>query len=345
MRRLGQILQVAFTYVGTIVGAGFASGQEILQFFTRYGWPGSLSIALASVLFIWLGTRLMLLGYDTGAESYEDLNRHLLGPRLGSAFSLLQMGVLLGTSMVMVAGAGSLFHEQLGLHVQTGILLTLVLGYVVLRRGMNGILSINTVVVPFMLLYVTLIFVGTLPLPTAGNWLTQPADYPLLKTALAPLLYTAFNLSTAQAVLVPLGNAFADRKVLLYGGVLGGLLVGLMLFAGHIALSARMPGIVQFEIPMAQLIDRFGPLVQLIYSVVIFGEIFTTVVANVFGLSLQVKPRTRFSRPVILLGILLLCYGGAQFGFSSLLSLLYPLFGVLSLGWIWKLMRRSSLTA
>lgn len=27
-------LQIAFTYIGTIVGAGFATGQEILKFFT-----------------------------------------------------------------------------------------------------------------------------------------------------------------------------------------------------------------------------------------------------------------------------------------------------------------------
>ncbi|MDO3677624.1 hypothetical protein [Paenibacillus ehimensis] len=31
------ILQIAATYTGTVVGAGFASGQSIMQFFTVYG--------------------------------------------------------------------------------------------------------------------------------------------------------------------------------------------------------------------------------------------------------------------------------------------------------------------
>ncbi|WP_058303537.1 YkvI family membrane protein [Gorillibacterium timonense] len=339
MRKFGQILQVAFTYVGTIVGAGFASGQEILQFFTQYGWPAALSITLAALLFVWLGTKLMLLAHDTGAKSYEDLNRTLLGPRFGQAFSLFQLAVLLGTSTVMIAGAGSLFQEQLGFHYQTGLLLTLFLGFWVLRKGMSGILSINTVVVPFMLLYVALIFIGTQQLPTAGNWLILPNDYPILKTAISPLLYAAFNLATAQAVLVPLGNAFSERRVLLIGGIVGGILVGLMLMAGHIALSARMPDIRQFEIPMAQLIGQFGPLVQFIYTLVIFGEIFTTFVADVFGLALQLKQHSRLPNAILILALLAVCYGGAQIGFSSLLSLLYPLFGALSLGWIWLLMR------
>ena len=33
-------LRIAGVYVGTIIGAGYASGQEILQFFTGYGWWG-----------------------------------------------------------------------------------------------------------------------------------------------------------------------------------------------------------------------------------------------------------------------------------------------------------------
>ena len=30
-------LKVAAAYIGTVVGAGFATGQEILQFFNRFG--------------------------------------------------------------------------------------------------------------------------------------------------------------------------------------------------------------------------------------------------------------------------------------------------------------------
>lgn len=30
--------RIAMAYVGTVVGAGFATGQEIIQFFTCYGY-------------------------------------------------------------------------------------------------------------------------------------------------------------------------------------------------------------------------------------------------------------------------------------------------------------------
>ncbi|WNQ09702.1 hypothetical protein MJA45_18995 [Paenibacillus aurantius] len=346
MRPWGRIVQVAFTYIGTIVGAGFASGQEILQFFTQYGGIATATIALATVLFIGFGIKLMLLAQKTGARSYEDLNRTLFGPGIGEAFSLFLMIVLLGTAGVMLAGAGTLFAEQLGLSYQTGLWITLVLGYLVLSKGMHGILAVNTVVVPFMLLFTAVVALSTWSLPNASNWLWLTSDYPLLQIWTAPLLYSAFNLATAQAVLVPLGTAIRDRGILIWGGVLGGAGIGLLLLAAHFALSAQMPGILQYEIPMGHIIRRLGAVVQFLYVLVIFGEIFTTFIADVFGLILQIEQRFRISRQAALLGILALSYGLSLVGFRPLLSFLYPLFGMVSLLWLgWILVRNRTGTS
>ena len=130
MRNGAQIVRVAFTYIGTVVGAGFASGQEILQFFTRYGSLATLTIALSTMLFIWIGIQLMLMAHDLKAESYEDLNKVLFGEKIGKWISLFMMVVLFGITTVMLAGAGTVFEEQLHLSYTTGLLITLVLSYV-----------------------------------------------------------------------------------------------------------------------------------------------------------------------------------------------------------------------
>jgi uncharacterized membrane protein YkvI len=46
-------LKVAFAYIGTVVGAGFASGQEILQFFSYFGYWGLVGLLLAAGLFVY----------------------------------------------------------------------------------------------------------------------------------------------------------------------------------------------------------------------------------------------------------------------------------------------------
>ena len=41
-------IKIAFTYIGTVIGAGFASGQEILRFFSVYGAYSIYPILIAT---------------------------------------------------------------------------------------------------------------------------------------------------------------------------------------------------------------------------------------------------------------------------------------------------------
>ncbi|WP_270406203.1 hypothetical protein [Paenibacillus timonensis] len=333
MKNAVKVLQIAFTYIGTVVGAGFATGQEILQFFTRYGKWGVLTILLSTVLFVWLGTKMMLLARDIKAVSYEDLNRRLFGERVGKALSLFTLIVLIGVNSVMLAGAGSVFMEHLGLHYQTGLWITLIFTYLLLGRGINGVLQLNSIVVPMMLILSLAIITNTAGSPGAARFLTLETDTALIAAWASPLMYSAFNLSMAQAVLVPIGSHTESRRVIVLGGVLGGLGVGFMLMAGHFALSAYMPGIVQYEIPMGSIAQQLGTTIQLIYVLLIFMEIFSTFVADVYGVTLQLQQRIQVPPMLISVTILCICYITSQFGFSSLLSVLYPVFGLFSLLW------------
>ena len=54
--------QIAGAFIGVIVGAGFASGQEILQFFTSFGPISIVGTLVATVLFAFLGMNLTQLG-------------------------------------------------------------------------------------------------------------------------------------------------------------------------------------------------------------------------------------------------------------------------------------------
>ncbi|NEW08656.1 hypothetical protein GK047_21915 [Paenibacillus sp. SYP-B3998] len=334
MRTGSQIVRVAFTYIGTVVGAGFASGQEILQFFTRYGWMATLTIALSCLLFVWIGIKLMLMAHDLKATSYEDLNKALFGKKMGNWISLFMMIVLFGITTVMLAGGGTVFEEQLHLNYQTGLLVTLLLAYLVLARGIGAIMTVNSIIVPIMLLFSSVIVIYTWHLPGAGNWLRITTDYSIGKIWFAPFLYTAFNLAMAQAVLVPVGASIQNRADLYWGGLLGGAGIGLLLLSAHYALSAQMPGIAQYEIPMGNIITRLGSVPQFTYLIVIYGEIFTTFIANAYGLSVQLQQRSKLHPKVLLINILGLSYVVSLIGFKVLLSALYPLFGVVSIAWL-----------
>ena len=50
MSNILESLKVSFVIIGTIIGAGFASGQEIYTFFNVYGLKGLLGIFISCML-------------------------------------------------------------------------------------------------------------------------------------------------------------------------------------------------------------------------------------------------------------------------------------------------------
>ncbi|MHA6484790.1 YkvI family membrane protein [Paenibacillus sp. strain BS8-2] len=338
--RTSKVLQIASTYMGTIVGAGFATGQEILQFFTRFGYWGTFTIAIATALFIWLGTKMMIISSEIRAKSYEDLNKALFGEKYGKWISHFMLVILLGVTAVMLAGAGTIFYEHWNISYQAGLLITMAGSYLLLRKGMKAILAVNAIVVPTMLLFTVFVMIDTFNTPGSTKFITLVSDYSPWAAWASPFLYTAFNLSLAQAVLVPLGADIQDKKTIVIGSWVGGIGIGFMLLAGHIALSVHMPGIQQFAIPMGGIARQLGHYVQLIYIFLIFAEIFTTLIADIYGLTLQLRERLNWSREMLTFAVLLICYFASQIGFGPLLSTLYPLFGLISLGWLVLMIRR-----
>lgn len=332
-------LQVAFTFIGTVVGAGFASGREVMQFFTRFGEWGPYLILLSTLFFIWIGSKIMLTSAKLKAKSYEDLNKYLFGERVGRMASHVMLFVLLAVNAVMLAGAGSIFSEHLNLSYQSGLLATMLACFLLLRKGIAAIMTINTIVVPIMALFTGILMINTLSSPGHERWLTLATDTSPWAAGLSPFLYAAFNLSMAQAVLVPLGAAIGDPRILRRGAWLGGIGIGLLLLAGHLTLLARMPGIARFDIPMGGIAREFGVWIHWIYILLIFSEIFTTLVADIYGLTAQLQERTRLSGGMLTAALLLVCFVVGQFGFGPLLSTLYPLFGMLSLGWLFLMGR------
>jgi uncharacterized membrane protein YkvI len=327
------ILQIAATYMGTVVGAGFASGQSIMQFFTVYGAFGGVGIWIATFLFIWIGTKMMILSHRIKASSYQELNNYLFGDIFGKIANILTFIILVGVTAVMMSGTGSIFEEQLGLPYQFGIIISILLSYLVMSKELNGIMAANSLVVPLMLFFMILIaikVVGIDGIGEATDWQKQ-MSLNHVKWIISPFTYVALNFAFVQAVLVPLGSEVKDESLLKWGGFWGGIGLGVMLFISHFAIHSRMPEILQFDIPMAEIIRGFGWFFHLLFILVIYGEIFTTLIGNVFGITRHIQSLYALPRNWVVLAILLICLLISQVGFTSLLTYLYPLFGYMGM--------------
>lgn len=330
-----QVFRVAATYVGTVVGAGFASGQETLRFFVAYGRAGIIGVGIATALFCVYGVLVMELGRRLQARSHREILHYACGPHLGKVMDGAITLFLGATLTVMIAGGGAVFTEQLGLSKNIGTLITAMATCFTVLAGMRGIMAANTIVVPCLASAVAGLSAAAIHFHGLGPILAGSVPWPTLAPVkswiLATMLYVGYNLVLSISVLAPLGAEINDRRVIRLGGVAGGLTLGVLAVAINLAVSAHMPQIGFVQVPMLYLARLHPVPVQWVYTVILWAEIYTTAIACAYGFAGRVSAMLQGSyRNVVVLataiGLL-----GSGFGFSTLLSILYPAFGFATL--------------
>lgn len=323
--------QVASTYVGAVMGAGFASGQEIQQFFARFGYWGLVGVILSSFLFSLLGWSMLDLQTRWKISSYNEFFDCLLGPMLGRWADRLVSILLFVGMLAMISGSGALFHEYLGFSRWSGIFLTgCVIGLALCYRG-EGVLWINTVLIPLKFIFclgiaTVSIFIANsgdiehvnmLPNPMVGNWVVSA------------ILYVSFNVTLAMVVFASLGREVQKTGARL-GAILGGIALGL--FALSLGASLlHFPDILGLEIPMVGIAGKLGDWPAFLYVVVLWLAMITAAVGNGFSLISRVVDTGRLSyvKTTIILFLLLLPIAGVKF--SQIVQVVYPLFGYIGL--------------
>jgi uncharacterized membrane protein YkvI len=139
--------------------------------------------------------------------------------------------------------------------------------------------------------------------------------------------YVGLNLAMSQAVLVPLGAEIKEERTIRLGGWIGGLGLGAMLLVSHLALQLHWGEVFRLEIPMAHLINMVGTGMKMLFLAVMWGEIFTTLIGNVYGLAVNLAQVVPLRERSVMLLIFLVGYLFSLVGFPTLVSYVYPVFG------------------
>src|SRR5690625_3978006 len=154
-----RILKIASAFVGVIVGAGFASGQEILQYFTSFGHLGTLAAIVSTALFAYLGMILTKIGSRLKAESHKNAIYEISGRYLGIIVDAVIIFTLFGVGVVMIAGAGSTLNQQFGLPVFVGSLIMTILVMLSMMLTVDKVVAVIASITPFLLLFIVIISV------------------------------------------------------------------------------------------------------------------------------------------------------------------------------------------
>ena len=333
MRKKGvSSVKVAAAYIGTVVGAGFATGQEILQFFNRFGALGLAGILTATIMFIVFGYFIMVLGRKLNSRSHLEIIKYSGGKKLGALMDLVITVFLFGSFTAMIAGTGALFSQQFNLHPLTGNILMAVLSAVTVFAGINGVINSISFVVPFLLAAVigTGLFSIISRTPDIDIATAVMGESSLMTNWLvSAVLYVSYNIIIFSAVLAPLGSEARDIKAVRNGAVLGGLGLGLGAVMVYLALSGSISEITDLEVPMIYIAGGISRAAQTAYAAVLVAEVYTTAVASLYGFVSRISDIRRHTvkSRIVTVEITIAALLASQFGFSNLVKYLYPAVG------------------
>lgn len=328
-------LKIASAFIGIVVGAGFASGQEILQYFTSFGYWGVGGVLVATALFGYIGMILTRLGSRMQTTSHEDVVYRISGKWLGKVIDYTLILTLFGILVVMIAGAGSIFSQQFDLAPAFGRSIMIVLVIVTIMMNVKKVITVISSITPFLILMVVGIAIySVVTMDSSFSALDPVAKEQLSATPnwlLSAINYVSLAIALGASMSLVMGGAEADEKVAARGGLIGGLGFGVLILLSYVAIFAKVDVVGGADLPMLAIGDDISPILGIIMAVVIFAMIYNTAVSMLLSFSARFTEigTKKFRIFVIIAG--LIAFALSFVGFTALVNYLYPAVGYLGL--------------
>lgn len=330
-----RVVTMASAFIGIIVGAGFASGQEILQYFTSFGLLGALGGAVATVLFAYLGMTLTMLGSRMKAQSHKDVIYQISGKYLGVVVDAVITFTLFGVGVVMIAGAGSNVNQQFGLPHMIGSILMACLVIVVVMLNVDRVIQVIGSLTPFLMIAIVIVCIyaiATTELPFSElDAIAKQSNSALPHWALSAVNYVSFNIAVGAAMALVMGGVEKDEWIAKMGGLFGGLGLGVLIILSYFAIFSKVDVVASYEMPMLKLVNMISPVLGFLMAIILFGMIFNTAVGMFYAFTARfVEMQTKKANAFVFVTVMA-AFGLSFAGFTNLVEWFYPTIGFLGL--------------
>lgn len=340
---LKNIIKVACIYATSIIGAGFASGQEIMQFFSVYRSGGFYGIALAGALFAITGSIVLVKVCNERIRNFEEFLFPVFGWRIGWVIDIAVIIFMLCLFCIMTAGSGSVMSDTLGIPFKFASLLTGVICTALIMTNIKGIVMFNTIVTPFLIAGIILtgfaiIFYGDAETFQAAGYFRRITD----NWFFSSLLYVSYNSVLAIVVMCSLLPYLKTRRTAVAGGIAGGVMLCFAALVIHAAINLFYPLVFEKELPILTILKSFESRAGGVYSIILWLAMMTSAVTAGFCFAERISMKMKINSRIVTLVLCIAAVPLSTLGFSRLISAIYPVFGYLGLFMILVILAQSA---
>jgi len=328
-----EAIKIGFAYVGIVVGAGFSTGQEVMQFFTPYGLWSYLGVIISGLILGFAGRQVAKIGTAFDAQNHESTLDYLFGGVFSKIIDYLLIFFLFGISVTMIAGAGSTFEESFGIPTWLGALIMVIAIYITLLMDFNKIVRALGIVTPFLIILVVIIaifylFNGNISFAEVNQTVPEASIW---KGILYGINYGGLAFAVGFSTIVAIGGDASKRKISGAGALFGGVVYTILLALINFALQSEYTAIKDASIPTLTLANEIHPWIGLVLSIIMLAVMYNTILGLMYSFAARFTEPYSKNYHVFIVAMVLVAYALSFVGFADLINFLYPIMGVIGL--------------
>lgn len=277
-----------FVLMSVMLGGGFATGREIVQFGGIYGakgWIVGLFIAIGFSILAMLSFEIARL-YN--AYDYRTHLKIYAGP-LSIVFDIIFFILSLLVMSVMSSATGNVLKDTIGLPYYAGVILIIAISALVMFFGQSVIEKVE--VWGAIALYIGYIIFAILAISGRGDniarvfaevdtsYLDAGTNVSILSLIWTGLLYVGYNVQPLTTTFFVLGRQKTRREAL-GSGLISGLIITIPWALTYMSLMAYYPSKEVFSatIPWLVMMENVGPVVVFFFSIIVGWTLIATAV-------------------------------------------------------------------
>ena len=328
----------AAVFVSVVMGGGYGTGREVVEFFTRYGILGGvLGIGVAACVFALVLAATYEFARVFKVYDYRSFFGKLIGP-FWVCFEILYLLLFLLVLGVVGSAAGSILEQEFGISSLVGIggvLFSVVALVYFGREAVENVLTVWSIgmYIVFVLYFIQVMDNGEVDVLQAVQ--TGAVEKGWLQGG---LLYAMYNLAIAPVLLFS-AHAIRSRSEAILAGLLTGTVVMVPAVLFHVSYAVGYPAVLEEPVPNYWMMSQYTtPLLLGTFLVALLGTLVETGAGLVQGLIERIEAVVKpgedgtLSHPArAAIALVTLCLGGLL-GSLGIVSLVAKGYSALSVG-------------
>lgn len=323
-----KVLPAVFLIVGTIIGAGFASGREISVFFARFGVYSLFFLPILFLIFYYVFKLLLSIGKDKKFDNIYKLHAFTKNSVFMNA--LICLTFIVFTSAMFSGAVEILAINFISVPAIVFYLVLIVICYFVLKFGFKGLVKLNAVLVPILIFaIITLCVFATFSPVTDATFI--PENTKVYELPLSILLYAMSNILLSYYLIIKAGNTL-DEKAIKKVSFISSTIICVVIFISIVCLIKNGSAIMETDMPFVALSYRMGELFNIFFSTMVLMAILTTLFSGLFT-TYEALPFKKAKSIITIFFVIAL----SLLGFKQIVNYIYPIIGIVGISVILRL--------